>query len=108
MNTEIKEKWIEALKSGEYSQAQNTLRDGNCFCCLGVLCDVIDKTKWKPDRYPLEESKCPMLYEGVEIIPPRTVIDKAGLKIEQCQILAEMNDGGSSFTEIADYIEKRL
>ena len=44
---ELKDKWLEALRSGEYSQTTETLKDENGFCCLGVLCDVIDPDGWK-------------------------------------------------------------
>lgn len=45
MNPEIKERWLEALRSGKYKQGQKLLRardvDGNEYhCCLGVLCDL--------------------------------------------------------------------
>jgi hypothetical protein len=40
----VKALWLDALRSGEYQQAQRTLQvrkeDGSAFCCLGVLCDV--------------------------------------------------------------------
>ena len=40
---EIKRKWIAALESGEYKQAQSTLYDPATkgFCCLGVLQHVL-------------------------------------------------------------------
>lgn len=34
-------KWIEALRSGKYSQTTDTLQDGDGFCCLGVACKVL-------------------------------------------------------------------
>lgn len=43
LHKDVKEKWIDALRSGEYSQSQNTLRDKKGFCCLGVLCDLYQK-----------------------------------------------------------------
>ena len=44
MNPEIKAQWIAALRSGEYRQGRNTLRDAkDRFCCLGVLCDLAEK-----------------------------------------------------------------
>lgn len=37
----IKEKWIAALKSGEYKQGTGCLRDADDnYCCLGVLGDI--------------------------------------------------------------------
>ena len=43
MNKEIKEKWLSALRSGEYLQCTGKLHDGVGFCCLGVLTDLYIK-----------------------------------------------------------------
>lgn len=43
MNEEIKQKWVAALRSGEYEQGTEFLNRDDTFCCLGVLCDVIAK-----------------------------------------------------------------
>lgn len=42
MRAEIKELWLEALRSGRYEQGNGVLFDAthNQFCCLGVLCDL--------------------------------------------------------------------
>jgi hypothetical protein len=40
MKADIKTKWVAALRSGEYEQTEGVLRNGNGFCCLGVLCDL--------------------------------------------------------------------
>lgn len=39
---EVKEKWLKALRSGEYKQGRNTLYnpDTDQYCCLGVLCEL--------------------------------------------------------------------
>ena len=31
---------IEVLNSGEYTQARKQLRDGDSYCCLGLICDL--------------------------------------------------------------------
>jgi len=41
---EVKTLWLDALRSGKYRQTRNTLRRGDSFCCLGVLCDVAVKS----------------------------------------------------------------
>lgn len=52
MKPEVKEKWLEALRGGEYSQTLGRLKrsvdnSGSIFpvgfCCLGVLCDLASK-----------------------------------------------------------------
>ncbi len=45
MNPEIKQQWIAALKSGNYQQGKQALRNGDKYCCLGVLCDIYSKEK---------------------------------------------------------------
>lgn len=47
MESELKRKWIEALRSGEYEQGQDQLictlsREVEEYCCLGVLADIMD------------------------------------------------------------------
>tara|TARA_R110000751_G_scaffold273817_2_gene374595 strand:- start:708 stop:1040 length:333 start_codon:yes stop_codon:yes gene_type:complete len=46
MNKEIKNEWLQALKSDKYTQGSAMLRNENvdgivCHCCLGVLADVM-------------------------------------------------------------------
>lgn len=35
-------KWTEALRSGRYKQGKGHLQFAGCFCCLGVLCEVLE------------------------------------------------------------------
>ena len=41
---EVKDKWLENLKSGKYVQGYATLHNkkNNTFCCIGVLGDCIE------------------------------------------------------------------
>lgn len=43
MKLEIAKKWVAALRSGDYAQTSRRLRNGDSFCCLGVLCDLYSK-----------------------------------------------------------------
>lgn len=48
MTKELKQKWIDALRSEKYVQGQGCLRSvKNKYCCLGVLCDVFGSKRWK-------------------------------------------------------------
>lgn len=64
MKPEIKERYIAALESGEYKQMRGQLKgklstapDGHaidCFCALGVLCDLYSKefnVPWEGTRF---------------------------------------------------------
>ena len=103
MNKEIKQKWIEALRSGKYKQTRGKLKGRNgAFCCLGVLCDI-QGGKW-------ECAKNKYLLDGFySSIPPK----KLNAGIFNYAPLVDRNDGleggrAHSFSEIADYIEEEL
>lgn len=96
MDAELKRKWIEALRSGEYRQARMVLRDAmHRMCCLGVLATV-QGCQW--EFVPIDERNVINLPFGLN----------AGISHSVRLALAEMNDSGKSFKEIADYIEKHL
>lgn len=40
MDQDIKNRWIDALRSGNYKQTQNFLSTSDGYCCLGVLCEI--------------------------------------------------------------------
>lgn len=101
-NKELKEKWVKALRSGEYKQGQGELRSGiHHFCCLGVLCDVYDKSNWeKPDELGY-------MYLHSTIFLPDELDDLVPISAQH--LLAKMNDDDkASFNEIADWIEVHI
>lgn len=102
MNPEIKQKWVTALLSGKYEQGQHYLVKDNKYCCLGVLRDVIEPGSLK-------------IY-GISSLSPedKSYLQKTsylhadhdgGLKTPDLVKLAALNDGGSSFKQIAEYIQ---
>jgi hypothetical protein len=108
MDKELKVKWIEALRSGKYQQNRYSLRnthdsDNPKFCCLGVLADIQD-AKWRDDDRPIINREVASHRKGGWINESFS----GGLSFMQQEHLSELNDGGSSFTQIADYIEKNL
>lgn len=103
MNAEIKAKWLDALRSGKYKQGTHTLQKNNCFCCLGVLCDIVEPEGW--DEGVTDGM---VLHDGVQDFPTDRFLEKVGLFADEAGTLAEMNDHGQSFAEIADYIEANL
>lgn len=108
MNAEIKQKWVEALRSGRYEQAQGTLqRTGEeaGYCCLGVLCDVV-----APDSWVDEDVQAVLFHTpGYGAMPSPSVYQASGLTIADSEALALKNDVQHlSFNEIADWIEENL
>lgn len=111
MESNLKRRWLRALRGNKYSQTQQTMNrttDGDYpagFCCLGVLMDLIDPKGWVPDeRDPtLCRTRAGTKTRWYRDVPPVKVIpsDVAGE-------LATKNDGGTSFEIIADWIEENL
>ena len=91
LTPELKARWIAALRSGEYIQGRYNLRtrEGH-YCCLGVLCMVLEK----PDLTSTN-------YEHLR--------QASGLTISETDGCVELNDIALlSFSQIADYIEVYL
>ena len=131
MNPEVKQKWIDALRSGKYEQGSEKLRSVSGYCCLGVLCDLYAQehdTQWE-FRGNEETNLQPMdywYYEGESEFLPESVMDWAELKTHNPTVrvycedsddedtcyyndeIANVNDSGYSFNQIADTIEAQL
>jgi len=112
MNPQIKQKWVDALRSGEYQQGQNYLRTDNGFCCLGVLCDLYGKennVEWN-----LANNGHNYEFQDNGSILPLSVMVWSGIEGQNPDIdngtetLSGLNDNGYTFIEIADVIEKQL
>ena len=112
MNQTVKEKWLQALRSKEYEQNYGCLKDGNKFCCLGVLTDLYIKENNLNWTLKIENDFCERF-----AAPNWKVCDWADLKNPNPDVkidkpfpdsLAGMNDHGYSFEEIADIIEQQL
>lgn len=41
--------WVAELRSGKYGQAKDYLREGDKYCCLGVLCNMVNPEGWTKD-----------------------------------------------------------
>ena len=132
MNTEVKQKWINALRSGKYEQGSEKLRSVTGYCCLGVLCDIYAQehnTQWEfrgYDENGEETNPQPMDYwyfdEHSEFLP-ETVMNWAELKTHNPTVrvhcddedtryytdeIANVNDSGYDFSQIANIIEAQL
>lgn len=108
--------WIAALESGKYKQAPGTLRDikTDGYCCLGVLCDILDSSLWEVsplgDEYFWKDQTNflpPVVVEEMTFAqhddPTGECTDPLDLDI----ILMAMNDThGKTFVEIAEYLRE--
>ena len=99
MNREVKKKWLNALRSGDYPQGREFLQDseGN-YCCLGVLCETTGNASNRDMLQPF-----PINDPANELPKPF-----CGLSPKMQSKLAEMNDEGFTFEEIATYISRNV
>ena len=112
MNKRIRKMWLKTLRSGEYNQCSGVLRVGeNNFCCLGAL-SRLHAQENSEVGFVATESGGWVFESSMGLAEQETLIcdteEWSGLKPVYSAILSEMNDGGASFDEIADYIEEHL
>lgn len=113
MNQEIKQRWVEALRSNQYQQTKGFLHDDIGFCCLGVLCDlavqdgVIEETSVNDGDY--------FCYDTESTLLPYEVVEWARLSSKDPKVvnngettLSTLNDNGNSFISIAEVIDHQL
>lgn len=119
MIKEIKERWVEALRSGKYPQGGGYLLKDGKYCCLGVLCELAvedniiskdieksidldeitlfgDDLEWRSAFLPKKVANWSCLFE--------TNFNYNGTNKD----LVTLNDDGVTFTTIADLIEKNF
>lgn len=121
--SDFKEKWLTALRSGDYSQTRQNLRDTSGFCCLGVGYDVLGGKWHSGTREHVTEYFCtsndsssmPNIYDyGREIwtvLNQDTTFNPDNNEDGNHNILNALswhNDKGSTFDEIADWVETYL
>ena len=108
-------KWVKALRSGEFLQAQGTMVDNDSYCCLGVLATILGAEIMENRNGEGVVVKEHLAIDGIEVDNMGIVLDGAGnnllggLPVDVIQVLVNMNDqDGESFDSIADYIEETL
>lgn len=95
IDDDTKARWVAALRSGEYRQGKSLLRDSeDRFCCLGVLADLVDPHAWRMGQRW-------MWGTSGDVFLPADV-----LALYSQGVLSRWNDGGQTFSEIAELIER--
>lgn len=123
--------WIAALRSGKYEQGQNALCADGRFCCLGVLAEEAGVRRLDGDERSKEgynDEVNPVYKFGVggsdyaysttsipsflwptflEDLDLGMIVPETDLHMQDTlhSRLMSMNDEGSTFSDIADYIE---
>lgn len=116
MKKDIADKWVADLRA-KPPQTRNVLFDGGGYCCLGRLCLVMGATFKAHDDSGRDYY---VVGTNAELNLPLEIINAAGmnnpngapvagLKVVvggmEYNDLAQANDGGRTFAEIADAIE---
>ncbi len=115
LTKKVKERWLKALRSGKFIQGNGQLfekdkmiyddefgngKECKAYCCLGVIASVEGLMKSKKCRGDFGF----LTRDGEELSAPLV----EGLEHGVQKKLAKMNDDGTPFKDIADYIEKNV
>lgn len=107
MNKEIKEKWLDALRSGFYQKGKGALityeHSGIVrYCCLGILATILNKPVSNGALKEDIDNKTRKtgLYHSLQIA--------CDFDNKQAWQLAILNDTKETFAEVIEYIEKNL
>lgn len=115
MKQEFAKEWVDALRSGNYTQGKNRLRlmgkpgQPDQFCCLGVLCDVV-KDRVEGAEWTKKYDEESFMFDRSSAFLPISVYKLVGMRsvggVIASTALFKMNDEGISFNDIADFIEE--
>lgn len=111
------QKWVEALRSGEYEQARGKLcrksDDGEeNFCCLGVACELAIAEGVPVTKHVVKtiDDVFRITYDGMEQTLPARVREWLDLGYANGSYnhsaLTTDNDSGATFVQIANIIER--
>lgn len=113
MNENAKD-WVEALRTANYQQGKGVLHQEEKFCCLGVACDLAVRAGVIPP--PIVNESGVYSYQYEQFTLTEDVMEWLGLNSQvgvyaQSEFgavysLANDNDKGKTFLEIADTIER--
>lgn len=102
MNKELKDKWVKALRSGDYDQGKGALcqvsHTGAEYCCLGVLYEV----EHGPDKW--EDNGDGFLHTHFG----SRVVYSQDPSMPACCLVTLNDSNGWTFEKIADWIEENL
>lgn len=112
MDSEIKQKWVDALRSGKYKQGKSCLRRADRYDVLGVLCDVHDPDGWGE----VDPNHGGVRHRGEIGGIGREMREEFGFEkyvaipepVDGNRLLTQLNDKGYTFEQIADIIDKQF
>ncbi len=103
MTKNDRQKWLDALRSGEYEQTVDVLRDDTGFCSLGVAVDQLAPDMW------LQTKWYGWIADGYTAALSDRLLERLGIDQVEAALLTVRNDDDRwTFPQIADYIEKHI
>lgn len=114
-----KDLWIKTLLGDEYKRGRAWLarsedKEDFRYCCLGVLCAVSPDIRFLTRKLEGKEQYKYLAYKAdgqaykADGFLTTYVLNKVGLTDKQQHDLASLNDGGSTFKDIATYIKEEI
>ena len=112
MREDVKQKWVEALRSGDYTKTTGRLyrkvEGKDCHCTLGVLCDVALREQVPGVTFDPNDKN--LIFYGPQrdhALLAEKVEEWAGLEYDQAYRIANTNDSsaGWTFEDMAAWIE---
>jgi len=100
MQTDLKDKWIDALKyEYAFKKGQDSLECEGKFCCLGVL-QMLTLGHTAPIHSTYGEVE--------EEMPTYEYLDEVGLSRDDAMLLAHLNDESEDFTNVIKHIQENI
>jgi len=120
MKQEVAEAWVKDLRETDEPQTKGVLYDGTGYCCLGRLCIVLgysfvpfvatyDKDGgYRDGGYTIDDGSDCDDFLSAGVVNAAGMISATGQSSDDPgkSTLAELNDGGYTFAQIADIIER--
>jgi hypothetical protein len=116
MKKEKAMEWVKALRSGNYQQGKGGLKfikyGGEItYCCLGVLGEISgintkDLEEYRDFNTREMREKADIYRDTGSNKNGSTINLKVGDEVKSFFSLADANDSGATFEEIADWVEK--
>jgi len=112
----FKEKWLKALRSGEYEQGDLNLYLNGYYCCIGVaghICGISNRAMKSKSLFQGVDFHSKTLKKYQKLLPDIFItLDPIAATDSLLKKFANMNDGHreskKSFNQIADWIEENL
>ena len=119
MEQELKDRWLEALESGDYQKGTGYLKyqapNGDTeFCCLGVLADICGE-EWDYDgsgydgeliTYATPDGSFMFYYGPNSELMEDSEGDYTGTTLADA--LTNINDGSETFGPVIEYIKEHV